>query len=47
MTKHNPNNECIKHEYFIYLKQAQRRSEATVEAAAKALGSVRGPHGLS
>jgi hypothetical protein len=37
MTKHNAGNERIKHRYFVYLKEAKRRSEATVDAAAKAL----------
>ncbi len=37
MTTHNPDNERIKHGYFAYLKEAQRHSEATVDAVAKAL----------
>jgi len=37
MTKHNPSNERIKREYFIYLKAANGRNEATVDAAAAAL----------
>jgi site-specific recombinase XerD len=37
MTTHNPDNERIKHTYFAYLKEAQRHSEATVDAVAKAL----------
>jgi integrase len=37
MTKHNPENERIKRKYFAYLKAAKRHSEATVDAAAKAL----------
>ncbi len=37
MTAHNPSNERIKRQYFAYLKEAKRRSEATVDAAAKAL----------
>jgi len=37
MTTHNPNNERIKRQYFAYLKEAKRHSEATVDAAAKAL----------
>jgi integrase len=37
MTKHNPDNERIKREYFAYLKEAKRHSEPTVDAAAKAL----------
>jgi integrase len=37
MTKHNPENERIKRRYFAYLKEAKQHSEATVDAAAKAL----------
>lgn len=37
MTKHRPQNERIKREYFIYLKEAKRQSEATVDAVAMAL----------
>ncbi len=37
MTEHNPNNERIKRQYFAYLKEAKRHSEATVDAVAKAL----------
>jgi integrase len=37
MTKHNPENERIKRQYFAYLKEAKRHSEQTVDAAAKAL----------
>ena len=37
MTKHNAENERIKHRYFAYLKEARRYSEATVDATAKAL----------
>ncbi|MES1976711.1 MAG: tyrosine-type recombinase/integrase [Pseudomonadota bacterium] len=37
MTNHNANNERIKRQYFIYLKQAKRHSEPTVDAVAKAL----------
>lgn len=37
MTKHNAENERIKRKYFAYLKEAIRNSEATVDAAAKAL----------
>jgi integrase len=37
MTKHNPENERIKRQYFAYLKEAKRHSESTVDAAAKAL----------
>lgn len=37
MTKYNADNERIKRKYFSYLKEAVRNSEATVDAAAKAL----------
>lgn len=37
MKTHNPANERIKHKYFAFLKEAKRHSEATVDAAAKAL----------
>ena len=37
MAEHNPNNERIKRQYFAYLKEAKRHSEATVDAVAKAL----------
>lgn len=34
---HNANNERIKRQYFAYLKEAKRYSEATVDAVAEAL----------
>jgi integrase len=37
MTTHNPNNERIKHQYFAFLKEAKRQSEASVDACAAAL----------
>lgn len=37
MAKHNASNVRIKREYFIYLKEAQRRDEGSVDAVAKAL----------
>lgn len=37
MTTHNPSNERIKRQYFAFLKEAKRHSEATVDAVAKAL----------
>jgi site-specific recombinase XerD len=37
MRKHNPTNERIKRQYFTYLKEAKRHSEATVDAVAMAL----------
>ena len=32
-TRHNPANERIKREYFTYLKEANRQSEASVDLA--------------
>ncbi len=37
MTKHNASNERIKRKYFVFLKEAKRQSEPTIDAAAKAL----------
>ena len=37
MRKHNPENERIKRAYFVYLKEARRLSEPSVDAAAAAL----------
>jgi site-specific recombinase XerD len=37
VTKHSASNERMKRKYFTYLKEAKRYSEATVDAAAKAL----------
>ena len=37
MAKHNPENERIKRRYFEYLKEAQRHSEASIDASAQAL----------
>jgi integrase len=37
MRQHNPDNERIKRQYFSYLKEAKRYSEATVDAVAKAI----------
>jgi len=37
MTKHNASNERIKRNYFVYLKEAERQSESTVDECAKAL----------
>jgi integrase len=37
MTKHNAENERIKRSYFVFLKEAKRHSEPTVDAAAKSL----------
>jgi integrase len=37
MPMHNPENERIKRRYFAYLKEAKRRGEQSLDAAAKAL----------
>jgi hypothetical protein len=37
MRNHNPANERIKREYFVYLKEAKRQSEASVDAVAAAV----------
>jgi integrase len=37
MARHNAANARIKREYFIYLKEAQRRDEGSIDAVAKAL----------
>jgi len=37
MRRHSPNNERIKRQYFVYLKEANRYSEPSVDAVAKAL----------
>lgn len=37
MSMHNPNNERIKRQYFTYLKEAKRHSDATIDAVADSL----------
>ena len=37
MKKHHPDNERVKHKYFIFLKEAKRQNEASVDAVAKAV----------
>lgn len=37
MKKHNPENERIKRKYLIFLKEAKRQNEASIDAVAKAL----------
>jgi len=37
MAEHNADNERIKRRYFVYLREAMRQSEATVDQVAKAL----------
>ena len=41
MPEHNAENERIKRRYFAYLKEADRRSEATVDAVAAARPGLR------
>ena len=38
MAMHNADNERIKRRYFVFLKEAKRQSEDSVDAVAKALG---------
>ena len=38
MRKHSPENERVKRAYFIYLKEARRLSEHSIDAAAAAIG---------
>ena len=37
MKKHNPNNERIKRKYLVFLKEAKRQSEASIDAVAMAI----------
>ncbi|WP_020564436.1 tyrosine-type recombinase/integrase [Methylosarcina fibrata] len=37
MIKHNANNERIKRQYFIFLKEAKRQNDSSVDAVAKAI----------
>lgn len=37
MIKHNPDNERIKRQYFIFLKEAKRQNDSSVDAVAKAV----------
>jgi integrase len=37
MKTYNPNNERIKRQYFIFLKEAKRQNEASIDAAAQAI----------
>lgn len=37
MKTHHPDNERIKRRYLIYLREAKRQSEASLDAVAKAL----------
>lgn len=37
MTKHHPDNERMKRKYFVFLKEAKRQNETSVDAVAKAI----------
>ena len=37
MTTHNPKNERTKRQYLVYLREAKRQSEASLDAVAAAL----------
>ena len=37
MKKHHPDNERVKRKYFIFLKEAKRQNDASVDAVAKAV----------
>lgn len=37
MRKHHPDNERVKRRYFVFLKEAKRQNEASVDAVAKAI----------
>lgn len=37
MQRHHPDNERVKRQYFVFLKEAKRQSEASVDAAAQAI----------
>ena len=37
MSKHNPANERVKRAYFVYLREARRRNDASIDGVAKAL----------
>lgn len=37
MRKHHPGNERIKRQYFVFLKEAKRQDESSVDAVAKAI----------
>lgn len=39
MRKHHPENERIKHRYLVYLREAKRLSEASVDSAAAAIAA--------
>lgn len=37
MKKYNANNERIKRQYLVFMKEAQRRNESSIDAIIKAL----------
>ena len=37
MRNHHPDNERIKRQYFVFLKEAKRQSEDSVDATAEAI----------
>jgi hypothetical protein len=37
MTNHNINNERMKRKYFIFMKEAKRHSEASIDCITKAI----------
>lgn len=45
MKSHNPNNERLKREYFIFLREARRRSEASIDAVAKSISRFEASNG--
>ena len=47
MRKHNAENERIKRAYFIYLKEARRLSEHSIDAAAAAIARSRSIPGIA
>ena len=44
MTRHHPKNERMKRAYFDYLRDAMGRSEASIDAVAKALSEFDAEH---
>jgi hypothetical protein len=38
VSRYNPKNERIKHEYFRHLREAQRKSDSTIDGVRKAIG---------
>jgi site-specific recombinase XerD len=45
MAKHNTANARIKHNYLDYLKESQRRGEASIDAVARALARFEDANG--